>query len=60
MGSQKFPHVVTPAKAGVQKTMERLDSRLRRDFINTVYFTLGASFAAFTKMTGYKYFTPEL
>jgi len=37
-----------------------LHSREGRDFINTVYFTLGASFAAFTKMTGYKYFTPEL
>jgi hypothetical protein len=26
---QKVPQVVTPAKAGVQKTLERLDSRLR-------------------------------
>jgi hypothetical protein len=29
MVSQKVPQVVTPAKAGVQRTLERLDSRLR-------------------------------
>ena len=35
-------------------------SREGRDFIGIIYFTLGFSFAAFTKMTGHKYFTPEL
>ena len=29
MNSQKVPEGVTPAKAGVQKTLKRLDSRLR-------------------------------
>jgi hypothetical protein len=28
-GFLKSPQIVTPAKAGVQKTMERVDSRLR-------------------------------
>jgi hypothetical protein len=29
MNSQKVPTVVTPAQAGVQKCLKRLDSRLR-------------------------------
>ena len=56
-GLVKSPLLVTPAKAGVQKRLKRLDSRLRRDFNGLVYFTLVTSFAAFTKRTGHTYFT---
>jgi len=36
------PQIVTPAKAGVQNRLKRLDSRLRRDFKAVHRFTYGA------------------
>jgi hypothetical protein len=38
------PHVVTPAKAGVQSTLERLDSRLRgndKEWLFPAYYEPG-------------------
>jgi len=48
----KSIYVVCRSGLDPESSLSAMDSRLRRDFNGTVYFTLETSLAAFTKMTG--------